>query len=61
MEIRCFRCGEPMDEKNHMIQTITYLGGMGPRHDICKNCFISFTSWLASGNHDGWDDIAKKF
>lgn len=50
MELRCFRCGEIMSEKKHMIQTITYLGGIGPRHDICENCFIGFTNWLAEGS-----------
>lgn len=46
-ELRCFRCGEIMSEKKHMIQTITYLGGIGSRHDICEACFNSFVNWLA--------------
>lgn len=50
MELRCYRCGKSMNEKNHMIQTITYLGGIGPRRDICENCFISFTNWLTEGS-----------
>ena len=50
MEIKCFRCGEIMSEKNHMIQHISYLGNIGPRRDICENCFISFTNWLAEGS-----------
>lgn len=50
MDIRCFRCGEIMSEKKHIIQHINYLGNIGPRRDICENCFISFTNWLAEGS-----------
>lgn len=50
MELRCTRCGEPMSEKKHMIQHINYLGDIGMRLDICENCFVSFTNWLAEGS-----------
>lgn len=39
-----------MNEKEHMIQHINYLGNIGPRRDICETCFNSFVNWLAYGS-----------
>ena len=46
MELKCVRCGKKLYEKKYMIQAITYLGSMGKRMDICKNCFDDFRDWL---------------
>lgn len=46
MEIKCYRCGKKMKKKMHMIQSIVYLEGIGPRCDICESCFKSFIDWL---------------
>ncbi len=48
-ELKCYRCGKVMKEKHVMLQSIVYLGDVGPRHDICDECYKSFLTWLSAG------------
>ncbi len=50
MEFRCHRCNKIMSSKKYMIQPIVYLGDIGPRYNVCENCYQGFMNWMASGD-----------
>lgn len=45
--IRCARCGAPINEKHYLIQHMEYIGKTTPRLDICDNCNESFKYWFS--------------
>ena len=46
LEIRCIRCKKRLPEKHMMFQTITYLGKMSKRYDICNECYDALRDFM---------------
>ena len=57
MEIKCARCGQKLNEKKYLIQTIIYLGSNSPRMNLCKDCYDAFRDFMDEcGANDDEED-----